>query len=91
MKDWSTELAFRDIFFQLPNLRNDPWLTYMYRQFREAEDEGERAPSIYHVDLQPSKRAIPRSDECSALVLMNLLTRERLSFILLGKEDHERI
>ena len=89
MKDWATELVFRDIFFQLPALRRDPWLSHMYRQFREAEDEGERAPSIYPVIPGP-KKIIPRSEECSPLVLVNLLTRERL-FLVLEVGDHERV
>jgi hypothetical protein len=40
------ENMYRDIFFESPELKDDPWLSHRYYQFRYMEDEGERAPPI---------------------------------------------
>lgn len=50
------ESMFRDIFFENPELKKDPWLSRMYAEFRFMEDEGERAPplsEIFEDELEP--------------------------------------
>ncbi len=50
------ENLYRDIFFESPELKEDPWVSHMYAQFRFMEDEGERAPplsEIFEDELEP--------------------------------------
>ena len=86
MKDWSKEHVFRDLFFSLPEMRNNEFIAHLYQANREEEDEGERGPPLAAIFVE-AHQAIPMSDERTSISLANLPARPR--FILVRRDEHE--
>lgn len=83
MRDWSKEHAFRDLFFSLPEMRNNELISHLYQGNKEEEDEGERSPPLA-VIFEELQRTIPMSDERTDISLACLPNIPR--FILRRRE-----
>lgn len=85
MKDWSKEHAFRDLFFSLPEMRENEFIAHLYQANREEEDEGERAPPLDAIFVE-QHRQIPTSDEKTGISLAYLPDRPRFILRRTGNE-----
>ena len=80
VKDWGKEHAFRDLFFSMPELKENEFISYLYQGNKEEEDEGERGlPTVIikheHVYKIPAH-------ECHTDLSLPMLSSMRLNFIL---------
>ena len=71
MKNWSREHAFRDLFFSLPEMRENEFIPHLYQMNKEEEDEGERAPPLAMI-FQDEVRRIPESLEKTKVSLVQI-------------------
>jgi hypothetical protein len=71
VKDWSKEHAFRDLFFSLPEMRENEFIAHLYQANREEEDEGERALPRQMVPIARIKK-IPSHPEHTCLSLATI-------------------
>ena len=85
MKDWAKEHAFRDLFFSLPEMRENEFIAHLYQANREEEDEGERAPPLDAIFVEQQRR-IPTSDEKTGISLAYLPDRPRFTLRRPGNE-----
>jgi hypothetical protein len=88
VKDWTREHAFRDLFWQLPEMKDNTFITHLYQANKEEEDEGERAPPVssIHVDIVTTK-IIPRSPEHSEISLTRIMKRPKIFLNLRNKDE----
>ena len=77
MKDWAKEHAFRDLFFSLPEMRENEFIAHLYQANREEEDEGERAPPLATI-FSEQRKVVPASHKRTNISLANIPTRPRL-------------
>lgn len=85
VKDWHTENVFRDLLFRLPDLKNNAWFSFIYRNFQEAEDPGQRAPPLAEIfDDMPEVQ--DQSLYCSKISLVDSKVPMRC-YLLRGNED----
>ncbi len=85
VKDWKTENVFRDLLFAIPELKNNEWFNHLYRNFTEAEDEGERSPPLAEIFSDLPRAKIRKNDYCTRISLVNI--PDRLRFIIRRNED----
>jgi hypothetical protein len=71
VKDWSKEHAFRDLFFSLPEMRENEFIAHLYQANREEEDEGERALPRQMV-ITTGKMKIPAHPEHTYLSMATI-------------------
>ena len=80
VKNWAKEHAFRDLFFSMPDMKDNEFIAYLYQANKEQEDEGERGlPTVMVRDEKQKK--IPAHEFHTDLSLP-MLTLMRLNFIL---------
>ena len=80
VKDWTKEHAFRDLFFSMPELKDNEFISYLYQGNKEQEDEGERGlPTVMVREEKDNK--IP-AHELHTDLSLPMLTSMRLNFIL---------
>lgn len=85
VKDWETENVFRDLLFRMPDLKNNEWFNFLYQNFTEAEDEGERAPPLAEIFSDAPKTRLPRNDLCTPMSIVDIEDRPR--FFIRRDED----
>lgn len=71
MKDWGKEHTFRDLFFSLPEMKENEFIKHLYQANKEEEDEGERASSLAMI-FDDGGKGMPMSDERTAISLVNM-------------------
>ena len=85
VKDWHTENVFRDMLFRLPDLKNNVWFNFIYRNFQEAEDPGQRAPPLAEIfDDMPETQK--KSLYCTQISLINATVPMRC-YLLRGGDN----
>ena len=85
VKDWPTENVFQELLFKLPDLKNNAWFNFIYRNFQEAEDPGQRAPPLAEIfdDVPETQK---KSLYCTQISLVNSTVPMRC-YLLRGGKD----
>jgi len=85
VKDWETENVFRDLLFRIPDLKNNEWFSFLYRNFTEAEDEGERAPPLAEIFKDVPAVKLRMNGPSTRISMVDIQDRPR--FIIRRYED----
>lgn len=85
VKDWSTENVFQELLFRIPNLKNNEWFNFIYRNFQEAEDPGQRAPPLAEIFDDAPAQTQKKSLYCTQISLVNATVPMRC-YLLRGDE-----
>lgn len=84
VKDWAKEHAFRDLFYSMPEMKDNEFIAYLYQGNREEEDEGERGYPTMITKKDPEKKLqrFPASEYHTDLSLPMMERPLKLNFIL---------
>jgi len=59
IENWNMEIMFQELFWERPEMKDEPWVNEMYSLFAISEDPNERAPALSELFVDPERKARP--------------------------------
>lgn len=87
MENWPREHAFLDLFWSMPEIRDNPFIQHLYHANKEEEDPSYRSPPITRAKIAAViKKPIPVFPEHSSIIVVMAANRPWV-FIKRRKRD----